>query len=236
MKKLIPALCMLLVAATLLGTSTYAWFSMNETVEATNMQVTAKSSSTFLLIGDSADVATDKTNVKETVEAAYISVGNADKKCYPVAYYAVASTLNGHATEAGKWYFTTSDKLDTAVSGNASITEITEGDESYMLTYKVWLTLSQSSEAISKKIKVTYNKTSGDAATSAVVVIGTEKFALNGSTSTATTSSAVNLTNNTAVEVTMYVYMDGNSANVYSNYINTNTLQGTLGFTFTLVD
>lgn len=41
MKKLIPALCMLLVAATLLGTSTYAWFSMNEEVTASSMQIKA---------------------------------------------------------------------------------------------------------------------------------------------------------------------------------------------------
>lgn len=41
MKKLIPALCMLLVAAALMGTSTFAWFSMNSRVEATGMEVKA---------------------------------------------------------------------------------------------------------------------------------------------------------------------------------------------------
>jgi len=40
-KKLIPALAMLLVSASLMGTSTYAWFSMNTQVTATNMQVKA---------------------------------------------------------------------------------------------------------------------------------------------------------------------------------------------------
>lgn len=42
MKKLIPALCMLLIAATLMGTSTFAWFSMNEQVTAQGMSVQAK--------------------------------------------------------------------------------------------------------------------------------------------------------------------------------------------------
>lgn len=42
MKKLIPAICMLLIAAAMLGTSTFAWFSMNTKVTATGMQVTAK--------------------------------------------------------------------------------------------------------------------------------------------------------------------------------------------------
>lgn len=41
MKKLIPTICMLLVSAVLLGTSTYAWFSMNKSVTATGMQVKA---------------------------------------------------------------------------------------------------------------------------------------------------------------------------------------------------
>ena len=39
--KLIPALCMLLISAMLVGTSTYAWFSMNTQVTATGMQVKA---------------------------------------------------------------------------------------------------------------------------------------------------------------------------------------------------
>ena len=41
MKKLIPALCMLLVAACLMGTSTYAWFAANTFVTASGMSVKA---------------------------------------------------------------------------------------------------------------------------------------------------------------------------------------------------
>lgn len=43
MKKLIPALCMLLVAACLMGTSTYAWFTANKEVTAEGMQIKAVS-------------------------------------------------------------------------------------------------------------------------------------------------------------------------------------------------
>lgn len=53
MKKLIPALCLLLVAAALMGTSTFAWFSMNKVVTATGMKVKATSASS-LIISDSA--------------------------------------------------------------------------------------------------------------------------------------------------------------------------------------
>jgi len=41
MKKLIPAICLLLVSAVMLGTSTFAWFSMNATVTVTGMSVRA---------------------------------------------------------------------------------------------------------------------------------------------------------------------------------------------------
>lgn len=41
MRKLIPAFALLLVSAVLLSTASYAWFSMNTTVTATNMQVKA---------------------------------------------------------------------------------------------------------------------------------------------------------------------------------------------------
>ena len=40
-KKLIPALAMLLLSASMMGTSTFAWFSMNRTVQAVGMQVQA---------------------------------------------------------------------------------------------------------------------------------------------------------------------------------------------------
>ena len=40
-RKLIPALAMLLLAAVMMSTASFAWFTMNDTVQASNMQVTA---------------------------------------------------------------------------------------------------------------------------------------------------------------------------------------------------
>ncbi|MBP5209532.1 MAG: hypothetical protein J6125_01595, partial [Clostridia bacterium] len=54
MKKLIPALCLLLISAAMLGTSTFAWFSMNTTVSATNMTVKATASKNLLISKTSA--------------------------------------------------------------------------------------------------------------------------------------------------------------------------------------
>ena len=49
MKKLIPALALLLVSAVLLATSSFAWFSMNTTVTVTGMEVKTKVSSNLLI-------------------------------------------------------------------------------------------------------------------------------------------------------------------------------------------
>ena len=54
MKKLIPAFALLLVSAVLLSTASFAWFSMNRTVTATNMQVKAKAEA-GLVISNAAD-------------------------------------------------------------------------------------------------------------------------------------------------------------------------------------
>lgn len=87
-KKIIPALVMLLVSAVLLSTASYAWFSMNTTVTATGMSVTAKAPTSLLI---------SKTNATEgfgsTVALTNLTPEPADY-FVPVAY----------AGEAGTWY------------------------------------------------------------------------------------------------------------------------------------
>ena len=84
MKKLIPALCMLLVSAILLGTSTYAWFSMNTTVNATGMQITIKSDNTFLLINTGDNDTADEIQTAGLTTTA-LTVAAADADLYPAA-------------------------------------------------------------------------------------------------------------------------------------------------------
>ena len=49
MRKLIFTICMLLIASSMLGTSTYAWFTMNRNVSATGMTVKAKGEGGILI-------------------------------------------------------------------------------------------------------------------------------------------------------------------------------------------
>lgn len=63
-KKVVPALCALLVSAVMLGSSTYAWFSMNTKVTATGMTVNAKSESKFLqIVAGAAGFADDEAQI-----------------------------------------------------------------------------------------------------------------------------------------------------------------------------
>ncbi|MBR4769390.1 MAG: hypothetical protein IK090_00495 [Clostridia bacterium] len=58
MKKIIPALALLLVSAVLLATSSFAWFSMNTTVTVTGMEVKTKVSSNLQIKEDTLDSTT----------------------------------------------------------------------------------------------------------------------------------------------------------------------------------
>ena len=52
MRKLIPAFAMLMVAAIMMSTASYAWFSMSTTATAKGMQVKATASSSLIIAGD----------------------------------------------------------------------------------------------------------------------------------------------------------------------------------------
>lgn len=247
-RKLVPALCMLLVSAVLMGTSTYAWFSMNRTVTASGMQVTAKSNSTFLLIGNADTVGANKAGLSDTVTAA--KQGTATE-VYPAFYAAEAGTFPGKDstnTTKGKWYTAKSDNAGE-VASNITVSEIEtakEGD--YYIEYKVWLTLSSDSEDYNGTLNLAFaleniGATAADAAVAAVVTVGSNA-AIKMSNATVAANAGVataeitnfQITKTSAIEVSVKVYVDGTSANVYSNYINTagNTISGSAKITFTL--
>ena len=97
-KKLIHALCMLLVAAVLMGTSTFAWFSMNREVTATGMQITAKSDSVFLLIGSGDADTASEIQTAGTITTALTVDANA-AQVYPSAHDTITNTATATATD-----------------------------------------------------------------------------------------------------------------------------------------
>lgn len=113
MKKLIPALCMLLVAACLMGTSTYAWFAAGTTVEATGMAIEATSSGGLAITVSAAKnntglTAADFTSTKVDVTTGWNNGAEA---------VAPTSTPNGKA-----WFTAQAADADKYVSKDGTYT------------------------------------------------------------------------------------------------------------------
>ena len=83
MRRLIPAIAMLLVSAVMLSTASFAWFTMNSQVEATGMQIQAEASSS-LVIGNAPlttsngapKVYFESTNVNKLIPMTYNAGAN----------------------------------------------------------------------------------------------------------------------------------------------------------------
>ena len=225
MKKLIPALCMLLVAASILGTSTYAWFSMNDKVTAEGMTVTATSDSIFLEI---------KGEAQNSVFDVKASAGM-NKQLKPVAHNAFDS--NG-IEDLSKWYykFSTDPTLSNAngkvTAANTISSTADFSDHVATTTYQVQLHANGGGTAY-------------DLYVSGISIVGADKgvtviIAGDDGYQEFTTSSEGTIAlgsedqilfdevTTTAVTVKVYIFFDGNHEKVYTN--NASELIGEISF------
>lgn len=110
-KKLIPAMVMLLIATMLMGTTTYAWFSMNKTVTATGMMVTAQAEGSIVITNTSS---LPTASVK-TTNIDFTSVGNTN--VYASTHAAIDATYTD-----GLKYVNNAEKinLETGLAKNAT--------------------------------------------------------------------------------------------------------------------
>lgn len=217
-KKLIPALCMLLVSAVMLGTTTFAWFSMNTSVKATNMTVTAKSNSTYLQIS--------KTSATEGFDISADMTKN--DKVYPCAFDTDTNT-----------FYTANNKQSDGKGEVINKKNIEMTDANYLSISTVYLKLTKDSEPYTDKpLTVTFAlNEAGHASVKAVVKVGEEyKTLASGSGNNTATFSTTTITSETALTVTIYVYIDGTNSDVNSDYINNtataNSLTGIVELTF----
>lgn len=115
MKKLLPAISLLLISAVLLSTASYAWFSMNTTVTATGMQVTANAPTSLLISTTNATTDFGSTVALEN------DTEDAATMFSPVAYAGIAAS----------WYqLTAKGMADIDENGRANnFTEVSDGAE-----------------------------------------------------------------------------------------------------------
>lgn len=256
-RKLVPAFAMLLVSATVLASTTFAWFSMNNKVTATGMEVTAKANTQYLVIAKTAEEITGKTATGDTLAQDKMEVSGGIKgdttKVYPVSKNgATALTVGTTNIAANAWYTANSNKYD--VSGgsdagkltNAKTVTLAAGD--YFRCFEFYIGLTQDSTADfngdtaaseDKKLKITASAvtelTAGNvtSAVKAAVKVGdaTQEVLLSPE-GTIEIPSFV-LKKDTPVKVQIYLYIDGTDANVKDS--NATKLAGKMDFTLELV-
>ena len=226
MKKLIPALCMLLVAAALLGTSTYAWFSMNETVTASGMSVTANTDNAYLIIKDGTTLSGNATSAPVTVNASL-------KPVKPVVE--LTSTNIGIL---GSWGTATSDNPNDAKTG-ATPTALTSGtllgNGNYVIKQSFMVGIIENSGTVANDLRLDSLTISDQAdGITVVVVCGTNVFSHASNVTTGGTEVLADksLVTPTGVQVDVYIYIDGSNANVKT--ANAANLSGDVSLTFSI--
>lgn len=214
MRKLLPALAMLLISAVMMSTASFAWFAMNTNVTATGMDVSAKSNDTFLQIKPKGG--------SITAEGVSASATNTNVQLYPAKY--------DSANKKYQYAYSNDQASSTAAGGYY---DVPAGDlDDYVLTNEFDIFMKDSaSDSSTVNLKVTgFTVTCAEAdmlnAIRIVVTCGekVQTLTAEGKTSGASNSVAspvvlADTVNETGVTVTIQVYIDGDSAGVYSNNI-----------------
>jgi len=245
-KKLIPALCMLLASAILLGGSTYAWFSMNNEVTAKGMNVSATTNTQFLIISNQAGDITNTTTPSSNTEVNPIAktsggIGGDTNNVFPCAR--VKDIPVGTTTPAaltGKKWYTANSKVMTSEGavGSANFTNAKAVDDKltdYVLTYTCYIGLGKGSTRYNGDLTVTATPTNLANGVTAIVTFGettdAPEIKFEGTTTTGTFAN-VTLKANEAVKVTVQLYIDGNNAAVKTQGFT--SLTGTLDLKFAI--
>lgn len=104
LKKLLPTLALVLVTASLLGTSTFAWFSLNTTATVTGMKLNIETYDNLLVAPDT----TDTNALKSNTEASFVNTYTMASDVYSIA---PVSSVDGK-----NFYF--NDNRNATAAGN----------------------------------------------------------------------------------------------------------------------
>lgn len=246
-KKLIPAFCAMLVSAAMLGTSTYAWFSVNKKVEANGMSVTAVADTQYFVISEhEGTFTTDDDSKGQTVDFK----NKTEHLGINPAAWGKKDTM-----EADGWYTANVSKYNSTVEGEIiNVTPITmtsgyAGATQYFKAYTFYIGLAAGSTNYTGELNfLNIDDTTNGAAIAAIDIQqrtstadtwndGTNKETLEiahgtkvnetdyyKSKKSYTLSAATGAAQ--CVKVTVYVYLDGNNKHVIDS--NAATLKGTV--------
>ena len=122
MRKLIPAISMLMVAAIMLTTASFAWFTMNEQVTATGMQIQAQGDASMII--SDAPIHVNNTGSNEIKASTTINTLRA------MAYKGANGTMGTPAEgeEAGWFYPTTNSEANIATGAYDGVYTMVTGE------------------------------------------------------------------------------------------------------------
>ena len=213
-RKLFPALAMLLLAAVMMSTATYAWFSMNTTVTASGMSVKAEVNETFLLISNNVDAKNDPTVIQNAQgDKTKVTINEAATAVYPSEPVIVEDTTTNDTLEFQ--YYQGADFDNGAPTGTA---QNVGKSTSYVKEYVYYITVAKNSPKAEKIVvsSVTFEGEAGSEA--AAVVVATDyaciKFTEDTTTQSKVISGNLEITDSTVFEVHVYVYIDGNHESI----------------------
>ena len=131
--KLIPALALLLVSAVLLSTASYAWFSMNNKVTVTGMEVKTSVSNNLLIAADTIDSTAKKddslflSTLEQTVKGIVAPVSTVDGKTF---YYINSNNVKADGDAIADTYISYSTTGTTAaVNSSAYANKFSENSD-----------------------------------------------------------------------------------------------------------
>ena len=227
-RKLIPALAMLLISAVLMSTASFAWFSMNEQVTATGMEITAQSDNVWLAINEGASF--------DATKAVTVFTSQSTATLYPVALKdsvdLTAGIPSGGMYQASLWYY--------AYSNNAASSAATTGqkaiDQSNLGAYVASETFSIGLSDISTVTSVDdlrLKSVTLPANTGISIVIVCGDYVYNITESNANYNKIIaDVVTDAGVTVTVYYYINGEDTNVTTN--NIANLTGSVDLIFTV--
>ncbi len=241
--KLLSAVGMLTVSAAMLVSSTFAWFSMNKTVSAQTMSISAKSDGTYLMIGTGDNDTADEIQAQATTNSVDIGTSGVFTALVP-STPAVADDLTAHATELtgasavtnlataevySNWWTANSSDPNNATTNTINVKKLTTFD-GFVIKKTVYLTVADgSNEADTLTIKPTFtaqSDASGKTFQGIKVLVVTDDGVMTTLTSTQSGSAisiqgSNNITSTGVRQVDLYIYYDGKDSTVKtSNYAN----------------
>ena len=147
-RKLFAAVASLGLAVAATVGSTYAWFSMNQSVTATGMTVKAVASSTLLISKSSSTISTEGA-----------TKGKLETGLSTQSYTAAASALKPASTVDGtNWFTAEAQESNASTAKTGSYAAVTSGLENYRLQSTMYLQTFDSSKPIAAEYTASTQK------------------------------------------------------------------------------